>query len=108
MVSNLLGNAIRHGTKAPIAVTSRATTSACRSDVHNEGVIAEDVRDHIFDPFRSTAARRARGEGLGLGLYIVQQIVVAHHGSLEVAMSTEAGTTFHVILPGQPARNPGT
>jgi two-component system, sensor histidine kinase and response regulator len=108
VVSNLLGNAVRHGTKAPISVTLAGDDECVSLSVHNEGAIAEDVRDHIFDPFRSTAARRARGEGLGLGLYIVQQIVVAHHGSLEVATSAEAGTTFHVILPRQPARIPGT
>jgi two-component system sensor histidine kinase/response regulator len=107
VLSNLLNNAIRHGAKGrPIEITLTGKDADVTLSVHNEGVIAEDVRAHLFDPFRSTNNRRAREEGLGLGLYIVQQIVVAHGGSVNVETSVEAGTTFEVTLPRQrPAAN---
>ena len=54
-----------------------------------------------------SAARRVSGS-IGLGLYIVREIVVAHGGMVEVASTTETGTTFTVRLPrSQPvAANP--
>jgi signal transduction histidine kinase len=67
--------------------------------VHNEGAIASDVREHLFDPFRSSSEHRSHEEGLGLGLYIAQQIVIAHGGTLEVDTGEEIGTTFRVTLP---------
>ena len=100
MVSNLLNNAIRHGAPGrPISLDLLGNEDNVVLSVHNDGAIAEDVRDHIFDPFRSTADRRGREEGLGLGLYIVQQIVLAHGGLLGVETSAEGGTTFEVTLP---------
>jgi signal transduction histidine kinase len=96
--SNLLGNAVRHGAPGSIAVTLRGGDSDCvEFTVHNAGAIPEDVVNNIFDPFRSSE-RRARAEGLGLGLYIVRQIVLAHGGSIEVTSTQEAGTTFRVAL----------
>ncbi|MBX3211458.1 MAG: hybrid sensor histidine kinase/response regulator [Labilithrix sp.] len=105
VTSNLLANAARHGaTGRPITVKLAGTDDAVTLSVHNEGVIADDVREHLFDPFRSSArTTRARDEGLGLGLYIVQQIVLAHGGTLEVDSDEETGTTFRVSLPRRPA-----
>jgi signal transduction histidine kinase len=54
------------------------------------------VLPHIFEPGRRGDARAG---GLGLGLYIVEQIVLAHHGSIEARSSKEEGTTFTVVLP---------
>ncbi len=52
---------------------------------------------------RASPARRARSEtgsgGLGLGLYIVEQVVKGHGGHIEVTSTAEAGTTFRVTLP---------
>lgn len=103
VVSNLLTNAVRHGTKGrPIGIRLVGSDSEVTLAIHNEGTIADDVKDHLFDPFRSSTERRAREEGLGLGLYIAQQIVVAHGGSLDVETSPDAGTTFRVTLPRTP------
>jgi len=54
------------------------------------------VLPHVFEPGRRGDARSG---GLGLGLFIVQQIVLAHGGSIEVNSSEEKGTTFTLALP---------
>jgi signal transduction histidine kinase len=54
----------------------------------------------IFDPFQRGPAEQHRGiKGIGLGLYIAQQIVRAHGGEITVRSSPVAGTTFSVSLP---------
>jgi signal transduction histidine kinase len=68
--------------------------------VHNDGVIADDVRKSLFDPFVSSGGKGQRGkEGLGLGLYIVDQIVRAHDGRIDVHSTASEGTTFTVRVP---------
>jgi two-component system sensor histidine kinase/response regulator len=100
--TNLIGNALRYGTQSkPVRVSVRAGASEVAIDVHNGGAIDDDLRPHLFDPFRrgSGPAR----DNLGLGLYIVRAIVVAHGGSIELSSSHEAGTTFCVTLPREAA-----
>ena len=57
--------------------------------------IEPDVLERIFEPFFTTK----RKEGTGLGLPIVQQIVQAHNGTLEVQSTPSVGTVFSVLLP---------
>ena len=66
--------------------------------IHNRGAIPPELLPHLFDPFRQGKGKR---EGLGLGLFIVKQVVEAHGGSLSVCSSPHAGTSFHVWLPRQ-------
>lgn len=115
VVSNLMGNAIQHGSpEAPIdlSVASKGTASAGSGlggstvvlSVHNEGVpIPPDLLPTIFDPLKRYATREsaaARSPGsIGLGLYIVREIVVAKGGTVEVASTAEEGTTFTVRIP---------
>ena len=70
-------------------------------ELHNEGPpIPEELLPRIFDPFRrATGDDGGRAPGLGLGLYIVEQIVHAHGGTLSVRSSAADGTTFSVKLP---------
>ena len=67
--------------------------------VRNAGApIAPEMMPTLFEPFK----RGARGPGLrnlGLGLYIVRQIAVAHGGIVEARSSAEEGTEFRVLLP---------
>ena len=53
----------------------------------------------IFDPYRRTTARSGRSKGLGLGLFITQQIVLAHGGRLDCQSTDQDGTTLTVLLP---------
>ncbi len=66
--------------------------------VENDGVIPPEILPHLFDPFRG-GQRAGRNEGLGLGLYIVQQIVQAHGGRVDVHSMPETQTRFRVIVP---------
>jgi two-component system sensor histidine kinase/response regulator len=101
VASNLIGNALKHGNpKAPV----RVRLDGRRSDsvslvVKNAGSIAPNVLAHLFDPFRGGQREPGRGEGLGLGLYIVAQIVQAHHGTVEVDTGPGDETVLSVQLP---------
>ena len=53
----------------------------------------------LFEPFRGRVLRSERSRGLGLGLYITEQIIRAHGGRIEVASTPHDGTTFTVVLP---------
>jgi PAS domain S-box-containing protein len=99
VVSNLVGNALQHGARdTPVQVALREEGSEVVLTVTNQGApIPEALLPHVFDPFQR-AADSGR-EGLGLGLYIVEQIVQAHGGTIAVCSSAAAGTTFTVRLP---------
>jgi len=97
-ISNLLRNAVEHGPgESPVGVVVRGDPSSIEITVRNEGPpIAPDVMRQLFDPF---AHRRRGSRGLGLGLYITQQIARAHGGELEASSDEEAGTAFTLRLP---------
>jgi signal transduction histidine kinase len=99
--SNLVGNALRHGAGGPVVVDiDGRARSEVRVQVHNDGDIPGDVMPHLFEPFHASKRRTARRpESLGLGLYIVQHIVLAHGGSVNVRSGKGDGTTFQVTLP---------
>lgn len=69
--------------------------------VHNEGrPIPPDLLPHVFEPFRSGRHGPALDDrSMGLGLFIVRQIVLAHGGAVAVRSDDEHGTTFTVRLP---------
>jgi two-component system, sensor histidine kinase and response regulator len=104
VTSNLVGNALDHGDKGhPIHVALNGTRpDLVTFSVANAGAVPEDVLPHLFDPFRGGQRQLGRREGLGLGLYIVQQIVVAHGGRVDVK-TDERHTTFMVEIPRRPA-----
>jgi two-component system sensor histidine kinase/response regulator len=101
VASNLIGNALRHGSASePVRVSldGRNAESVVFS-VTSAGGIPDELLPNIFDPFRGRDEPSARGEGLGIGLYIVRQIVIAHRGTVEVSPGDPAHTTFVVRLP---------
>ncbi|MGE0159515.1 MAG: PAS domain S-box protein [Gemmatimonadales bacterium] len=103
VISNLVGNAAEHGdVTQPIRVELDGSRSdAIRLEVWNGGAVPTEVLPTLFDPFRTAATGTTsnKARGLGLGLFIVQQIAEAHGGTIEVRSSAEAGTTFAVTLP---------
>ena len=105
VISNLVTNAIVHGEPgAPVTVALRGTDGEVWMEIHNEGSpIPEMLLPHIFDAFRRGAAPAKGTTGLGLGLFISQQIVVAHGGSIEVRSKEGEGTTFRVRWPRREA-----
>jgi PAS domain S-box-containing protein len=101
VLSNLLANAGQHGTpNSPISVKLDGTdTEHVKISVHNAGAIPESLLPHLFDPFRSSQQKREQSRGLGLGLFIVREIVRGHGGSIDVSSAELTGTTFTIELP---------
>lgn len=96
LIDNLVTNAIRYGTGRVMIRLSRKADRAVIA-VHNGGPpIPPSKLDTLFDPYRRATSSRG---GVGLGLYIVDQIARAHGGAVHVTSSAEAGTTFTIRLP---------
>jgi two-component system sensor histidine kinase/response regulator len=104
VASNLIGNAFQHGREAEpveVCVDGRQTDLVVFS-VTNGGSIAADTMPYIFDPFRRGQRDPGRTDGLGLGLYIAQQIVHAHQGQVDVTAPDSTHTRFRVSIPRRP------
>jgi two-component system sensor histidine kinase/response regulator len=102
VVSNLLGNALQHGDEADsVNVNVKGTESeAVEITVENSGTIPAELLPQLFDPFRGAQRQTGRAEGLGLGLYIVHQIVLAHGGRVDVMSGGgDNRTRFSVRIP---------
>jgi signal transduction histidine kinase len=100
VASNLIGNALQYGEEVqPITVRLDGTNpDVLVLVVSNGGTIAAALLPTIFEPFSGGDNQRRR-TGLGLGLYIAHQIVLAHEGHIGVESSADAGTTFRVSVP---------
>jgi two-component system, sensor histidine kinase and response regulator len=104
VASNLIGNALKHG-DAQACVQVRLNGIAedlIIFSVTNSGTIPAELLDHLFDPFRGGQRPAGRSEGLGLGLYIVYQIVKAHRGDVEVDTGRDNRTVFRIVMPRAP------
>jgi signal transduction histidine kinase len=98
IVTNLLTNAAKYGAGRPIEVDVGGDEHVARLRVRDHGIgIAENKLSRIFERFERGVSAREFG-GLGLGLYIVRQIVEAHGGSVR-AESLRDGARFEVDLP---------
>ena len=100
-ISNLLGNALTHGSaEAPVRVhvdgTSPQTLSVC---VSNAGAIPPQTLETMFEPFHASGPHAGGQGGLGLGLYIVNEFVKAHGGAVQARSSAESGTHIELALP---------
>ncbi len=104
VAANLLGNAIRHGKpgESVLVLLDGNEPEQATFSVANAGSIPPEVLPGIFDPFRSGAPSNGQNEGLGLGLYIVQQIVHAHQGDIDVQSGSGDKTIFTVTIPRHP------
>ena len=107
VLSNLLTNALRYGGGGPVEIHVQ------QDEDEGGGVALVGVRDHgmgiapadharIFEQFERTDDSRRRAAGLGLGLYITRQIVLAHGGQIGVDSAQGEGALFSVRLPLAP------
>jgi signal transduction histidine kinase len=110
-LSNLLGNALQHGSKGGAVELSMSSEAAeFTLSVRNQGLpIPPNILPTIFDPLvRGTtmdAMQNRRAGNIGLGLYIAREIVTSHGGVVEVASSAEAGTVFTIRMPRRQAEH---
>ncbi|HZU13690.1 MAG TPA: PAS domain S-box protein [Chloroflexota bacterium] len=97
--SNVLANAIKYGGGGPIGLGAEADEESATVIVKDAGVgIKPEDIPHIFDRFARMETTEKTG-GLGLGLYIVRQIMDAHGGTIEVESEPGKGTSFRLTLP---------
>src|SRR6185295_10833538 len=84
VVTNLLTNAFKYGAGKPVRVVVSAGEGLARLSVVDQGIgISPADQQRIFEPFER-ATTLAQGHSLGLGLYLVRQIVQAHNGRITV------------------------
>ncbi|KIQ58255.1 hybrid sensor histidine kinase/response regulator [Pseudomonas fluorescens] len=101
VVSNLLTNALRYGGKGPIEVRVYQTPEHACVEVQDHGIgISEENQRRIFQQFERVSSKAVTA-GLGLGLFISEQIVTAHGGTITVNSRLNEGALFRVSLPLQ-------
>ncbi|MFK3970939.1 ATP-binding protein [Pseudomonas sp. NPDC087358] len=99
VLANLLTNALRYGAHKPIEVRVYAEGNEARVEVKDRGIgISVENQKRIFQQFERVSASHAVS-GLGLGLFISEQIVAAHGGKISVESEEGDGSLFRVSLP---------
>jgi len=104
-LANLIENAAQHATSnIRVAVCASADGKQVALTVHNHGLqVPESDRARIFEPLVHVAETSSPviSAHMGLGLYIVREIVRAHGGGIDLESTESAGTTFAITLPRQ-------
>jgi len=102
VIINLLENAIKYSDSVPeINIGLTSTKERCNIEISDIGIgIAPNERKKIFEKFyRIGNEDQRKTKGTGLGLYIVDQIVRAHNGTITVSSNQPKGTIFNIFLP---------
>ncbi|MCP3141346.1 PAS domain-containing protein [Pyxidicoccus xibeiensis] len=102
VVTNLVGNALAYSPPdTPVRVRTAQVEGEVVLSVHNQGEpIAPELLPRIFEPLQRAVPRAIHAtRSIGLGLFIVREIVRGHGGRIEVRSTRDAGTTFSVFLP---------
>ena len=108
LLQNLIGNALQHGArKGEVKLSLNGTAHEVTLRVHNVGLpIAQDALATLFDPLVRSPSEDIEQPGtstsLGLGLFIIKEVVDAHGGKIDVTSTATDGTTFTVVLPKRP------
>ena len=106
VISNLLVNALQYSpADTLVRVATRSEEDSLILEIHNTGTpIPQELLPRIFEPMeRGNELGDQAGGNIGLGLYIVRHIVLAHEGTVDVHSSATEGTTFTVRLPRRPS-----
>lgn len=99
VVTNLLTNVLKYGPGKPVQIRIKNLKDITRLEVQDQGKgIGPEDHDRIFQQFER-AIDGSEVSGLGLGLFIVKQIVLSHGGKIWVESSIGNGSIFKVELP---------
>lgn len=99
VLANLLTNALRYGEGKPVSVRVKVADDFVRAEVRDQGLgISEADQTRVFEQFERVSGAKVP-QGLGLGLFISEQIVQAHGGRIELSSRLGEGSCFSVVLP---------
>ena len=99
VIANLLSNAIKYGAGRPVDVHLTEGEGHATLEIVDHGPgVDPTMQSRIFERFERAASTRHYG-GLGIGLYVVREIVVAHGGQVGVENSPEGGARFMIRVP---------
>lgn len=101
LLGNLIVNAFTHGARGvPVEVRADGDGAHVLLEVANAGnPIPAELLPRLFEPFTRADAGGDPLKGVGLGLFIVREIVNAHEGQVQVSSTRETGTVFRIRLP---------
>lgn len=98
-IGNLVSNAVKYGLGKPIEISAKTSGRSVQISVMDQGIgVGEDDCDRIFDRFERAVPVESFG-GMGLGLFLTRQIVIAHGGTIGVESRPGLGTKFTIDLP---------
>ncbi len=105
VLRNLLDNALKYtptGGQVKVSLSSSPESVLLQVSYTGPGIPEED-RKHLFERFWRGRASRRHTPGTGLGLYLCQQIVTLHKGTISCSCPNGNGTSFLVELPREAA-----
>lgn len=101
VIANLLSNAIKYAPMSRIHITATEKENQIFFSFKDNGPgISREKQASLFDKFERATSSRNIG-GLGLGLYIVKNIIDGHHGTIRLESEPGHGTEFIIVLPVQ-------
>lgn len=107
-LGNLLSNAIKYTSEGIISTEAEARHDKIAIVVVDSGIgVAPSEQDRIFEPFYRSQRDKRFPQGMGLGLSIARDLVVAHGGTLTVESAPGEGSRFVILLPQASTRDPG-
>lgn len=102
VLSNLISNSIKYAPGSKICIKPSIDGENIKIEYSDNGPgIPKGKQDKIFNRFEGGSSSK-RVEGLGLGLYIVREIIRGHRGSITVESSEGKGTKFNILIPDEP------
>jgi signal transduction histidine kinase len=107
VIDNLIGNAAKYAPNSPLQISLETSAKHVRLSIRDSGpgIPAQDI-EHIFKRFFRSGLTKDKVRGSGLGLYICEQIIKAHHGEIHVKSTQGKGTEFVVTLPRHTVAQP--
>jgi len=102
MINNLLSNALKYSDKDPVINVEGFVENKhiCITVADNGIGISCNDQKHVFDKFyRASSGNIHEYKGLGLGLYYVKKIALAHGGDVTLSSKPGKGTVFKVMIP---------